>query len=595
MATTSIPRTSASLARGKTGESTETRGRYGFVTQEKEGGVTYTPTLLAGFVARQIAEVVGKLPADRPLRLLDPAVGHGELLLSLLDQLRQRNRLLVEVEAFEVDHEALSVAEKRLRGEFPGVPLRLRNASFLDHLMEGGDGQMALLPADSVQHYDLIIANPPYVRTQVMGSRKSKAIAGRFGLSGRVDLYFAFALGVSEVLAPGGVAGIILSNRFMTTRSGAPVRRRLLERLSIRHIWDLGDTKLFDAAVLPAVLLARGRGHRRRESVAFTSAYETREPAVRTAADPIGALERPGVVALPDGRRFRVRHGRLHRNQNRNDVWRLTTDTTDRWLSEVGRRTWAEFGDVGRIRVGVKTCADRVFIRSDWDQMADVDRPELLRPLTTHRIAGRFRPGVEPDPTMILYPHEVADGERRAVDLRRYPRSAAYLRNHRATLEARQYVTEAGRRWYEIWVPQDPGAWELPKLVFRDITKRPAFWVDLEGSVVNGDCYWLVCENSRDLELLWLAAAVGNSSFIEQFYDIRFPNKLYAGRRRFITQYVRKFPLPDPCTALGQAIIDRSRRLCGNGQLADHEQIEQELDGVVWRSLTGSDRLGDLA
>ncbi len=585
MATTSLTRT---IAGGESGPSTETRGRYGLVTEEKGGGVTYTPTLLAAFVARQIGGMIGRLPTDRPLRLLDPAVGHGELLLSLLKQL-QRRRLRVEVEGFEVDEEALSVAGKRLRGEFPGVPTRLRSASFLDHLTADGSGQMELRPAAYLQPYDLIIANPPYVRTQVMGSKRSRAIARQFGLSGRVDLYYAFVLGIAEVLAPSGVAGIIVSNRFMTTKSGAPVRRRLLERLAIRHVWDLGDTKLFDAAVLPAVLLARGRGHRRKDPIAFTSAYETREPAVESAPDPIGALKRSGVVALPDGRRVRVRQGRLHRSRGGGDVWRLATDATDRWLSEVKRRTWAKFGDLGRIRVGVKTCADRVFIRNDWDQMGGAERPELLRPLATHRIAGRFRPRAEPSSTMILYPHEIGGGGRRAVDLRRYPRSAAYLEEHRATLEARQYVTDAGRKWYEIWVPQDPGAWELPKLVFRDITERPTFWVDLGGSVVNGDCYWLACEDSRDVELLWLAAAVGNSSFIEQFYDIRFPNKLYAGRRRFITQYVRKFPLPDPDTSLGQEIVDGARRLCGNGQAAGDEQLEREVDGMVWRSLTGSE------
>ncbi len=591
MAPTSPSQPLAPPTGGAGGQSIESWGRYGLVPEEKEGGVTYTPSPLATFVAGRIARMVREFPADRPLRLLDPAVGHGELLVSLLRQLQDHGRLHIEVDGFEVDREALSVATRRIRSEFPGAPLRLRRASFLDHLMEHGnsDHQMGLLLADSVQPYDLIIANPPYVRTQVMGSKRAKAIARQFGLSGRVDLYYAFLLGIAEVLAPGGVAGIIVSNRFMTTKSGAPVRRRLLKRLAMRHVWDLGDTKLFDAAVLPAVLLARGRDHRREDPVAFTSVYETQEPAVELADDPISALERSGVTAVPDGRRFNVCHGRLHRSRESGGLWRLSTDATDRWLSEVESRTWGKFGDLGKVRVGVKTCADHVFIRRDWDQMSEADRPELLRPLTTHRVAGRFRPRVEDSATGILYPHEVAGGRRRAVDLARYPRSAAYLEKHREALEARQYLRNAGRRWYEIWVPQDPASWELPKLVFRDITERPTFWMDLEGSVVNGDCYWLACEESRDEELLWLAAAVGNSNFIEQFYDIRFPNKLYSGRRRFITQYVREFPLPDPSTSLGRAIIDGARRLFGNRQPKEAERLETELNGMVWRSLTDSE------
>jgi len=34
-------------------------------------------------------------------------------------------------------------------------------------------------------------------------------------------------------------------------------------------------------------------------------------------------------------------------------------------------------------------------------------------------------------------------------------------------------VIDGGRQWYEIWVPQDPGAWELPMTVtMRDWSRR---------------------------------------------------------------------------------------------------------------------------
>jgi len=42
-----------------------------------------------------------------------------------------------------------------------------------------------------------------------------------------------------------------------------------------------------------------------------------------------------------------------------------------------------------------------------------------------------------------------------------------------------------------------------------DISDEPCFWLDLEGSVVNGDCYWMVAQDGKD-DLLWLAAGVGN-------------------------------------------------------------------------------------
>ena len=74
------------------------------------------------------------------------------------------------------------------------------------------------------------------------------------------------------------------------------------------------------------------------------------------------------------------------------------------------------FRDIGKIRVGVKTCADKVFIRNDWEKTPDADRPELLKPLTTHHIARRFRALASSKRYQIVYPHVVRDGVRRAAD-----------------------------------------------------------------------------------------------------------------------------------------------------------------------------------
>ena len=564
--------------------------RYESVTEEKAGGSTYTPKVLADFVAQQIVEVVvEKLPAEQPLRILDPAVGHGELLVSLLEKLSAQRELNIEVYGFETDPEALDTATKRLGDQFPNVSFHFTLNNFLEFVLEnfGADGHGRLFHQTVPEAYDLIIANPPYVRTQIMGAAQAKILTEQFGLTGRVDLYYAFILAMSQVLKPQGIAGIIVSNRFMTTKSGKSVRQAILERFNIRHAWDFGDTKLFEAAVLPAVLLVEGKNGHKLETPAFTSIYQTNEEAEETVTNPITALSHEGVIEVTDGRRFHVQHGTLNTNGTSDGVWRIATDTVDAWLETVEAHSWGTFRDIGKIRVGVKTCADKVFIRKDWHDMPVAERPELLKPLTTHHIAHRFKPLISDQPKQILYTHEVFRGRRRVVDLGCHPLSQAYLEKHRSTLEGRRYVIEAGREWYEMWVPQDPDAWKSPKLVFRDISEEPTFWLDLDGSVVNGDCYWLISD-SNQTELLWLAAAVGNSTFIERFYDLRFNNKLYAGRRRFITQYVENFPLPDPKSSIGKAIIAKARKIYECTPSPEAEQLQKELDGMVWESLTGT-------
>jgi adenine-specific DNA-methyltransferase len=551
--------------------------RYVEVTEAKAGGVTYTPLELADFVADQMLQIAD-LPTDRPIRVLDPAVGHGELLHRLLERLSGT----VEVYGFETDASALDVATSRLMQSYPDARLHLVEGSFLDHVLD--DFSDGLFPRG--EKYDLIIANPPYVRTQIIGAERAQELASQFGLAGRVDLYFAFLLGMARVLAPSGSAGIIVSNRFMTTRAGGTIREALARSLRLHSVFDLGDTKLFDAAVLPAVIVANGRmGAAPVAPVRFTTIYEAKTDSVLNRADnAIAALQCSGLVGLPDGRTFEVLHGTLHDDTDPSGVWRLSSDDVSAWLDAVEANTWARFGDIGKVRVGVKTCADKVFIRQHWQEPL-----ELLRPLTTHKIARRFRADPAACPMQILYPHEAVDGRRVACDLNRYPASRSYLEAHRETLEGRSYVIQGGRSWYEIWVPQHPDDWHGPKLVFRDISERPTFWIDLDDTIVNGDCYWIKPKTEM-IDTIWLALAVANSTFIEQFYDRRFNNKLYAGRRRFITQYVEQFPLPNPNTRIGVEIISKSKMIYECTPSEGAEALEDELDAMVWAALTGSER-----
>lgn len=563
--------------------------RYQSAKRRKADGVHYTPMALADFVAGQILSAA-KGSLTKRLRILDPAVGDGELLLALVRQLHFAGYQDIEAHGFDTSNDALATAKQRLLAEFPAVKLRLHEADFLGYAIEHFDSEIGnqrpLFSNGVGEPFDAVIANPPYVRTQVMGAHTAQNLARRFGLTGRVDLYYAFINAIAMALRSGGILGIIVSNRFMTTKSGASVRAEVRKHFDICHVWDLGDTKMFEAAVLPAVLLMHRRGEREATGdKRFTSIYSCNgSKQAERCGSVFEALSCEGVVLTDDGRRFRVLQGSLASTISSNDVWRVSTATTDGWLEKVSKRTWATFSNVGKLRVGVKTTADSVFIRDDWEKGFGEDLPELLRPLITHHIGQRYRAQLLGSSKQILYPHEVWNGKRRAVDLSQYPHTRRYLESNRLALASRKYVRDAGREWFEIWVPHDPKAWRRPKLVWRDISERPIFWVDETEAVVNGDCYWMVCNDEASERLLWLAVAVGNSTFIEKFYDHCFNNKLYAGRRRFITQYVDKFPLPDPETDIARRIIQAAQSVYATKPDADTTSAEKEIDALVWKS-----------
>lgn len=533
----------------------------------KSQGAHYTPPELAQFVAQQIVASWHPRRNDKTgLIILDPAVGGGELIEAIYAELPSELRSSARLVGLDNDVVAVENARRRLSSLSPHTVVT--EGDFLESLT--GNQPDLFGEEESIGEADLIIANPPYVRTQVLGAAKAQALAAKFGLQGRVDLSFPFILGMVEKLRPNGIAGIITSNRFLSTRAGASLRERLRCDADVIHVWDLGDTKLFEAAVLPCVLLVRKAppsGQTLYTSVYSVSSIERRPDPAKLFSHFASGTD--GVVDLGNGSsKYAFKRGRLEVGDDLGAVWKLRNGESSAWAEKVKRRTWKTLGELTKVRVGVKTTADSVFIRSDWEDECPNGLPETLRPLITHHLANRFR-GQCPE-KQILYTHETVDGKRKAIQLERYPNTAEYLTRHQERLKSRKYVKNAGREWFEIWVPQEPSAWDHPKIVFKDIAVKPTFWLETEGSVVNGDCYWFMFGNGLT-DLYWLTLGVFNSTFIERFYDTHFANKLYSGRRRFMTQYVSEFPLPDPESKHAHQVAKTAR------ELYDAPEREEEL------------------
>jgi adenine-specific DNA-methyltransferase len=544
----------------------------------KSHGVHYTPSELAAFVARR---ALTELPRRDRLLVLDPACGDGELLLAVALAAEKAGLPLPDLVGIDRDEDAIEAAAERLEGA-PSASVVVHCEDFLavgTAWSEGGPST-----------YDLVISNPPYVRTQVLGAARAQELARQFGLTGRIDLYHAFVAAMTANLGEGGLLGLLCSNRFLTTKGGQSLRSLLLRNYELRELWDLGDTRLFDAAVLPAVIVARRTPSPTASTGKFVRVYEDTVSPRGEQADEgslIGALEgnSEGAVRVAE-RCFTIERGKLL-EPSAARPWRLTSSSGSRWLSVVKKHSASCFGDIGPIRVGIKTTADSVFIRGSWDDLPDKMRPEsdLLHPLLTHRVAARWcaeqRQG---GARWVLYPHQVQGGRRGPIDLAQYPRAAAYLQEHRTRLEGRSYLRKAGRSWYEIWVPQQPGAWASPKLVWPDISERPRFFLDRTGSIVNGDCYWLSCATIPEAEML-LALAVANSSFALRYYDLCCGNRLYAGRRRFITQYLEGLPIPhassDALEEIG-GMVRRVRQVDPIRSADLLERVESELDAAVF-------------
>jgi len=540
--------------------------RYANSGSTKENGIIYTPSEMANYLAVEILDVY-KNNMKEEVSILDPAAGHGELLVSMVAAAKKTLSSKIRVVGYETDSVSCKSTYDRITELFPDISVEIRNKDFLQAVEDKTAGT-----------YDLVIANPPYIRTQIMGSKRAREISERLSLSGRIDIYYAFLVYTKEVLNDDGVAGYITSNKFLTIKSGLDVRNYMLNNYNVHRITDLGDTKLFNASVLPCIIVFSKGKTEDNSKVRFTSVYETKEPFLAKSVDNIfDAIYEVGCFSTSNGRKYLINQG-IIQSVEEGALWNLLSDEIQNWLRKVDSKTWIHFSDIGKARVGIKTTADNVFIGEDWS--GELSKIELLRPLITHRNAGQIRAN-NPNMWKVLYTHTIINGKKQAVDIEDYPYAKKYLLQNYEQLSGRSYIQKAKRKWYEIWVPQNPESWQHRKIVFRDISEKPQFWLDETGAVVNGDCYWIDISPNVFDEVVYLALAVANSTFIEKYYDVKFNTKLYSGKRRFMSQFVERFPIPYYDTDLAHKAIDIVKKIIAGNDQKDASSYNEELDTLV--------------
>lgn len=163
-------------------------------------------------------------------------------------------------------------------------------------------------------------------------------------------------------LCEGGILGLLTSNRFLSIQSGVSTREWLLENFRLLRLVDLGDTKFFEAAVLPAILIAQ-RTSQQDQDCEFIRVYE------KPKEKKIGAPEFGSILEALDGSfagDARVRNVCYHVETGRLQLgaagqpWSMTNNRIETWLETLKQNSEGIFSDFGKVCVGIKTTAANV-------------------------------------------------------------------------------------------------------------------------------------------------------------------------------------------------------------------------------------------
>jgi hypothetical protein len=260
---------------------------------------------------------------------------------------------------------SVDALRRQLLGD-PGHPTFLWRVDFAEVFQEKGG-------------FDVMIANPPYVRMEAIKHLKAdlqQVYPEVYG--GRADLYVYFYVQALRQLRDDGALAFISSNKFMRAGYGSTLRRMLGQEVTLRTVIDFGDLPVFEATTYPAILVLRKRapdkGHAVQAlNVEDIAAIHRLPEVVREQAWPQPqaslraegwTLARPGVQALMDKLRRsgtplgEYVGGRFYRGivTGLNEAFVIDQATRDRLVARDPRsaeiiKPWLRGRDVKRWRV----------------------------------------------------------------------------------------------------------------------------------------------------------------------------------------------------------------------------------------------------
>jgi len=590
----------------------------------KLGGMHYTPDSLVDYIVRRALRPLLDTPDNlSQIRIIDPACGSGLFLLKAYEVLAdcwqktfgnfsaKDAKFILENSLFgiDIDEQAVLETKKNLlqkaclsehdcvninKNIAVGDALFLRPSSTLIPPSEQDFNELLTNEFFTKHSFDCVVGNPPYVRIQNTPREKRERYALSYTTAaGRFDIAALF-LELSEyLLSEKGRLGFIVSNKILSTAGAKKIRFFLLKHFSIEEIVDLGDTKLFDAAVLPMILIA-GRVNENGDCIAYSSITELHNGAANKSSttDLLQLLEKTEIpfeanVSFAD-RDFQVQRFYANPPSRQTNVWTFHNERQNYLLAKIRHNSACTIDELARkISVGLKTTADNVFIKpmtQEFVQQKTLERDLVFPVIESHNVE-RWTYSWNPQQDLfVLYPHIEKNGRVIPVELDVYPKIKEYLESNRTQLEARAYLSDSGRRWYEIWVHQSPSDFRRRKIITPDLSSHNRFALDDRGFYVNGTCFYLILMDESDISYYSILGLL-NSKVIEYFHKTTSGNSLYAKRFRYWSSYIQGYPVakrlltdPDIRSLLARNVSN----LLNTTNMAERAELEKENDRLCY-------------
>jgi adenine-specific DNA-methyltransferase len=411
--------------------------------------------------------------------VLDPGCGHGAFIDGIIRWCAKHRAGIPRIVGIESNPKHADIARARF-GNCPSV--EIRNSDFLTEEQPGA--------------FDFVLGNPPYVPITELSEREKQNYRERFETAtGRFDLYMLFFEQALKKLKPAGRLVFITPEKFLYVET-AQALRRILARKYVEEIRLIDEATFAELVTYPTVTTISNEVSRPSSTLAVLR--NGSEVTIDPPAD--------GSSWLP-----------IIMGHSGNSAC-LT-------LEEVCLR----------ISCGVATGADDVFVR-----VADA-LPANLRRFAYPTIAGREMGDFNDDldsRKLILVPYDL-DGTLISED--KLGKLKDYLSQPSIRSQLIQRTCVRRKPWYAFHETPPLNDILRPKILCKDITDQPKFWVDRKGKLLpRHSVYYIVPRDSAVIEDLCEHL---NSKFVAEWLRSHC-QRVANGFLRLQSHVLKRIPIP---------------------------------------------------
>ncbi len=417
------------------------------------------------------------------------------------------------------------------------------------------------------QGFDVIIANPPYIRQEEITEIKTHLAREFKVFVPSADLYVYFVELGMRLCKEDGELCYIIPNKWMRAQYGHAMRDWLLQ-YDIHSIVDFGDLPVFEeATTYPSILSSAKSATKGKLRASIITDLDFADLDQRIQAE---AFELDLLSLSPDG-------------------WNLMPDALTAILNKIrGQGTPLSNLIERKIFRGILTGLNEAFVVTNAQAKkmieADQNSIQVLKPFLAGREIKRYQVQASGN-YLILLPsgwtkqHQQPGQEAWQVLATNYPEIAKHLAPFETEAAQR---SDQGQFWWELRPCDYYGEFEKVKIFYPDISHKTNFAIDVEGKSFSANTtYFFRVEKGKE----YLYLAILNSKLITFTYATM-TVAIQGGYLRFFTQYVEKLPILLPSDLAVAAELERLVQDILARKAADvHAKIsdlEAEIDQIVY-------------